>query len=100
MEQVTIIGIDLAKRVFQVHGAASDGKVAFRKKVSRAHLLSFLAKAMAMFDHESALLEEEGTVLTGPRSSRLDSRRPHFSWPILRVFKPQTTVCCLLTTAK
>ncbi|RWK63999.1 transposase, partial [Mesorhizobium sp.] len=43
MEQVTIIGIDLAKRVFQVHGAASDGKVVFRKKLSRAQLLPFLA---------------------------------------------------------
>ena len=32
--------------------------------------------------------------------SRLDSRRPHFSWPILRVFKPQTTVCCLLTRVR
>ena len=27
----------------------------------------------------------------------LDSRQPRFSWPILRVCKPQTTVCCLLT---
>ncbi len=34
--EVTTIGIDLAKRVFQVHGAASDGKVVFRKNLSRA----------------------------------------------------------------
>ena len=31
-----IIGVDLAKNVFQVHGAASDGSVVFRKKLSRA----------------------------------------------------------------
>ena len=43
MEQVTIIGIDLAKRVFQAHGAAADGSVVFRKKLSRSHFLSFLA---------------------------------------------------------
>ena len=44
MSVVTIIGIDLAKRAFQAHGACSDGSVAFRKKLSRAQLLTFLAK--------------------------------------------------------
>ena len=43
MAEVTIIGIDLAKRVFQVHGAAADGAVVFRRKVSRERLLPFLA---------------------------------------------------------
>ena len=33
MEQVDIIGIDLAKRSFQLHGARADGSVAFRRKV-------------------------------------------------------------------
>ncbi len=42
MNQVTIVGIDLAKRVFQLHGAAADGSVVFRKKVSRAQFLAFL----------------------------------------------------------
>jgi transposase len=43
MEKASIIGIDLAKRVFQAHGATSDGRVAFRKKLSRSKLLTFLA---------------------------------------------------------
>ena len=43
MEEVTIIGIDLAKRSFQVHGAKADGSVAFRRKLSRGKVLSFLA---------------------------------------------------------
>ena len=43
MEQASIIGIDLAKRVFQAHGAAADGSVVFRKKLSRSQLLTFLA---------------------------------------------------------
>ena len=34
MEQVNIIGIDLAKRSFQLHGARADGSVAFRRKVA------------------------------------------------------------------
>lgn len=41
MEQVSIIGLDLAKRVFQVHGATADGQVAFRKKLSRSQMLPF-----------------------------------------------------------
>lgn len=43
MQRPTIIGVDLAKRVFQVHGAAADGSVVFRKKLSRAQFLPFLA---------------------------------------------------------
>jgi len=44
MEKATIIGIDLAKRIFQVHAAAKDGRPVLRKKVSRAQLLGFLAQ--------------------------------------------------------
>ena len=36
MEEATIIGTDLAKRVFQFHGAAEDGRVVLRKKASRS----------------------------------------------------------------
>ncbi len=43
MDEVSIIGIDLAKRSFQVHGASADGSVAYRRKLSRGRLLSFLA---------------------------------------------------------
>ena len=43
MEEVRIIGIDLAKRSFQVHGAKADGSVAYRRKLSRGKLLSFFA---------------------------------------------------------
>ena len=42
MEELNIIGIDLAKRSFQLHGARSDGSVPFRRKVSRERLLYFL----------------------------------------------------------
>ena len=43
MDQVNIIGIDLAKQSFQLHGAWADGSVAFRKKLSRGKVLEFLA---------------------------------------------------------
>ena len=35
MGEVSIIGVDLAKKVFQVHGAGSAGSVLFREKLSR-----------------------------------------------------------------
>lgn len=43
MERVSIIGLDLAKRRFQAHGARADGGVAFRKTLSRDKVLAFLA---------------------------------------------------------
>ena len=43
MEHATIIGIDLAKRSFQLHGARADGSVAFRKKLTRGKMLQFVA---------------------------------------------------------
>ncbi|WP_435988451.1 IS110 family transposase [Sulfitobacter sp. SH24] len=43
MEQVTIVGLDLAKRVFQVEGATADGGIAIREKLSRGQVLAFFA---------------------------------------------------------
>ena len=43
MEKVSIVGMDLAKNVFHVHGARSDGSVSFRKKLSRNKVLMFFA---------------------------------------------------------
>lgn len=43
MGEVSIIGLDLAKNVFQAHGSAADGSVVFRRKLSRAQLLKFMA---------------------------------------------------------
>ena len=42
MDDVTLIGVDLAKRVFHLHGAAGDGSVVFRKKLSRAQFDHFM----------------------------------------------------------
>ena len=43
MEQATTIGLDIAKHVFQVHGADAAGHVLFRKRITRGKLLGFLA---------------------------------------------------------
>ncbi len=38
----TMIGVDLAKNVFQVHGASMTGEVKFRKKLSRPQFRKFM----------------------------------------------------------
>ena len=43
MGEVSTIGLDIAKSVFQVHGADSSGAVVIRKRVSRLKLLEFFA---------------------------------------------------------
>ena len=41
--QVTMVGIDLAKNVFRVHGCDANGKAVIRKQLSRGQLLSLVA---------------------------------------------------------
>jgi transposase len=44
MKQVTTIGLDLAKAVFQVHGVDALGAVTLRRAVRRRQVLAFFAK--------------------------------------------------------
>ncbi len=44
MGEVSTIGADIAKSVFQIHGVDTDGTVVIRKRVSRAKVLEFFAK--------------------------------------------------------
>src|SRR3954471_20720701 len=43
MGQVSTIGLDLAKSIFQVHGADASGAVVFRKRLRRSQVRPFLA---------------------------------------------------------
>ncbi len=43
MAEVSTIGLDIAKHVFQAHGADASGHVVFRKKITRAKLIEFFA---------------------------------------------------------
>lgn len=40
---ITVIGLDLAKNVFQVHGVDEHGKTVLSKKLARAKVLTFFA---------------------------------------------------------
>ena len=44
MKDLELVGIDLAKNVFQLHGCSSTGEVVFRKQLKRSKLLSFFAE--------------------------------------------------------
>jgi transposase len=44
MQQITTIGLDLAKQVFQVHGAEADGSPVISRKLRRADVLVFFEK--------------------------------------------------------
>src|SRR5262250_2775420 len=43
MGQVSTIGLDIAKNLFQIHGVDAEGTVVIRKRVSRARVLEFFA---------------------------------------------------------
>jgi len=42
--QVTTVGLDLAKNIFQVHGITDDGEVAFNRALRRAQVLAFFER--------------------------------------------------------
>ena len=44
MTKITTVGLDLAKSVFQVHGADQDGRPVVRKKLRRGQVLGFFAE--------------------------------------------------------
>jgi transposase len=47
MRNVTTIGLDIAKNVFQVHGVDADGAVIVRQRLTRGRMLKFFAKLPA-----------------------------------------------------
>jgi transposase len=44
MKQITTLGLDLAKTVFQVHGVDAVGAVTVRRALRRSRVLAFFAK--------------------------------------------------------
>ena len=44
MDEVTTIGLDLAKHVFQVHGVDAEGATVLRKQLRRAQVLAFFSR--------------------------------------------------------
>jgi transposase len=47
MGEVSTIGLDIAKSVFQIHGVDAAGVVVIRKRISQAKLLEFFGTLSA-----------------------------------------------------
>ena len=43
MNEVSIIGLDIAKNVFQAHGADASGRQVFSRRITRRNVLTFFA---------------------------------------------------------
>ena len=46
-KQVAVMGIDLAKNVFQLHGVNDEGEVVIRRQLKRHQMLAFFARLPA-----------------------------------------------------
>jgi hypothetical protein len=47
--EITTVGLDIAKRVFQLHGVDAAGKAVLRRKLQRSEVLAFF-NPTALFD--------------------------------------------------
>ena len=63
--QITTVGLDIAKRVFQVHGADASGKTVLRRKLQEGGGADVLRSVTAMPDWHRSV--QHGTSL-GTRS--------------------------------
>lgn len=43
MSAITVIGVDLAKNTFQLHGVDANGKVGLRRKLRRGQVANYFA---------------------------------------------------------
>jgi transposase len=59
MNEITTVGLDLAKHVFQVHAVDAEGDTVLRKQLRRAQVLAF-------FQSTTALSGGDGGVCDGP----------------------------------
>ncbi len=49
MKEITTIGLDLAKQIFQVHAADVEGAPVISRKLRRADVLSFFRKTQRVW---------------------------------------------------
>lgn len=87
MDEITTIGLDIAKNVFQLHGVDAQGQVVLRKALRRAQMGAFFARlppcligmeACATAHHWARTLIELGhEVGVGTRAVRNRTLRPN-----------------------
>ena len=69
MQNVVTVGLDIAKNIFQAHGVDSEGRIVFRKRLTRAKVVEFFAglpkclvgiEACATAHHWARTLQAQG----------------------------------------
>jgi hypothetical protein len=73
MQTVSIIGLDIAKSVFQVHGVDANGLVVGRRQLKRRYVLAFFEKLPPGW--------HRGLCLITPLVARAAGTRPHPATP-------------------
>jgi hypothetical protein len=48
--KITTVGLDIAKRVFQLHGVDAAGKAVLRRKLRRTEVVAFFKALLIGFD--------------------------------------------------
>jgi transposase len=71
MGEVSTIGLDIAKSIFQVHGVDVDGAVVIRRRINRAKILEFFAALPSCLSRNRGVSERTSLE---PRAS---GARPH-----------------------
>ena len=69
MNKISVIGLDLAKNVFQVHGIDSEGEVAVRKQLKRSQATSAKRPSASIAGKSSAQTSVNSTAPCGPHST-------------------------------
>ena len=72
MGEVSTIGLDIAKSVFQVHGVDGAGAVVIRKRISRSKMLEFFADSASVPGWDRSL---SVSASLGPRDCRRSATR-------------------------
>ena len=67
MGQVVVVGLDIAKSVFQVHGVDRDGEVVVRRRLRRSRVLPLFANGRALSDRHRGVCHR---ALLGTRAGR------------------------------
>ncbi len=81
MLEVSIIGLDIAKHVFQAHGVDSSGRAVLRKKGCRPKLLPFFA-AVSVIDRRGCARQSSSLPGLGRRLVR-DFLQPRAYRPVV-----------------
>ncbi len=73
MQNITTIGLDLAKHVFQVHGMDHEGRTVLRKKERSAKVLKFFATYRRVWvGWKRVAVRITGHESSAPRATRCD----------------------------